>query len=187
MFWKKKKESNDKEATKAEAERTESEIPVDKSSSDYIERLLESNSQSSKSQKHVNSEDSNKVQLQPTKSDILPCDHFQYEIKRNCGRLARFNRMFMSDSEANVNCDLLNDLFFECRKYTEDSTRNLDSLVKLKNYENELVAKRIQSIKNNNVWDLRKEPPSDWNAELPDWAKERGKESYWYKYKDNKA
>lgn len=187
MFWKKKEESNNKETATPKQE----DNSIDKSSSDYIERLLEASSSPKIPQKQQQSQQkaSKGQELKETVrgNDILPCDHFQYEIKKNCGRLARFNRVLMSDSDANVDCDRLNDLFFECRKYTEDPTRNIDSLVKLRDYENELVTRRIQTIRDNNVWELRKEPPSDWNAELPDWAKERVQESYWYKYKDRKA
>lgn len=186
MFWKKKEESNSKETATSKKE----DNSIDKSSSDYIERLLEASSSPKIPQQQQSQQKASKGQgIKETVrgDDILPCDHFQYEIKKNCGRLARFNRVLMSDSDANVDCDRLNDLLFECRKYTEDSTRNINSLVKLREYENELVIRRIQTIRENNVWELRKEPPSDWNAELPDWAKERVKESYWYKFKDSKA
>lgn len=116
-----------------------------------------------------------------TTHSILPCDHFQYEIKTKCGRLARLNQKVMSDNESAVDCDYLNDLFFACRKYTEDPSRNLDCFLKLKSYENDLSKKRIESIKSNDVWTARTEAPSDWNAPLPDWASERLKESYWYR------
>ena len=89
----------------------------------------------------------------------------------------------MSDNDTPLDCDLLNNLFFDCRKYIEDPELNLESFVRLKKYENELVLKRIDSIKKNDVWELRKEPPSDWNAPLPDWANERLKDTIWYKYK----
>ena len=165
MFWKKKETS----PAKSEPKTTEE-----------IVQLLETSKPEAPITKPAN------LTITPTTTAdaVLPCDHFQYEIKTKCGRWARLNQRVMSDDENIVDCDYLNDLFFACRKYTEDPSRNLDCYLKLKSYENDLVKKRIESIKNNDVWEARTEPPSDWNAPLPDWAAQRVKETYWYKQKN---
>ena len=36
---------------------------------------------------------------------------------------------------------------------------------------------RIKTIRENDVWEYRKEPPKDWNKPLPEWLLERDKVS----------
>lgn len=115
----------------------------------------------------------------------LPCDHYEYEYKSNCNIFGRFKRFLHADESIDFDCDQLKDLFYSCVKYRDDPSRNLECFLKLKPYENNLIKKRIESIKQNNVWQLRKVAPSDWNAPLPDWCQERIKNSYWYKNKSN--
>jgi hypothetical protein len=122
---------------------------------------------SEKDQNNNDNNNNNNIKLEPQKPnqyDIgLPCDHYQFEIKRSCGILSKFNKYFgLEVSE--YNCDDLKELFFACQKYKADPSRNLDCLVQLKKYENQLLSKRIESIKQNDVWTARQEPPSDWNA-----------------------
>lgn len=162
MFWK-NKDNSDKKPDTNDKVQSEPKPP------DYIEKLLQP-TPSKPSEKNSS-----------VYEETLPCDHFKYELKRNCGRLSRFNRWFMSDDQNNLDCDRLKELFFICQKYVSDPQRNLQCLMPLKTYENELARRRIESIKNNDVWELRKEPPSDWNDPLPDWAAERVKDSYWFK------
>jgi len=119
-----------------------------------------------------------------TLPNILSCEHFQYEIKKHCGRLTRFNRMFMSDDQNPPNCEELNELLYSCRKYVSDPERNIDCLNQLMDYENKVIRRRIDSIKANDVWKLRQYPPNDWNSPLPDWAAIRIKDSLWYKTKN---
>lgn len=117
----------------------------------------------------------------------LPCDHYEYEYKSNCNMFGKLKKLFKADDTSTYTCDELKQLFYACVKYKEDPKRNLECLVKLKEYENELVKKRIDSIKQNDVWTYRQGvPPTDWNAPLPDWAQERINNSYWFKNNKNK-
>lgn len=115
----------------------------------------------------------------------LPCDHYEYEYKLNCNLIGRFKRFLRSDDSSEHTCDQLKDLFYSCVKYRDDPSRNLDCLLKLKPYENNLLKKRIDSIKQNTVWELRQQAPSDWNSPLPEWCQQRLNDSYWYKNKAN--
>ncbi len=162
MFWKKK--PTDEVVEEVAAKKPET--PSVKTSED-IEKLLDSKLNNARN----------------TPLNILPCEHFQYEIKKHCGRIARFNRIFMSDDQNPPDCEQLNELLYACRKYVSDPERNPDCLHQLKTYENNLIRQRIDSIKANDVWELRKEPPSDWNSSLPDWAAERIKSSFWFRSK----
>ncbi|CAF4394548.1 unnamed protein product, partial [Rotaria magnacalcarata] len=40
-------------------------------------------------------------------------------------------------------------------------------------YEEDRHIRRKLSSENNDVWQSRTRPPSDWNAPLPDWARRR--------------
>lgn len=44
---------------------------------------------------------------------------------------------------------------------------------------------RIKTIRENDTWEYRKEPPTDWNKPLPEWLLERDKVSN-LKNKENK-
>lgn len=78
-------------------------------------------------------------------------------------------------------CKIYQHLFVECLKYDREPASNFNSLVELTKYEEDLVKRRREQTKANDVWTMRKEPPSDWNSPLPDWCQEKLKESSWYK------
>ena len=114
----------------------------------------------------------------------LPCEHYQYEMKKTCGVFAKIAQDFVEPSTHD--CLYWQDMFFSCQKYKQDPSRNFDCFMKLKTYEASLIKKRTSSIEQNNVWQLRTEPPSDWNAALPDWCQQRLHDSYWYKTSQEK-
>lgn len=51
-------------------------------------------------------------------------------------------------------------------------------------YEEDRLIRRKLSSENNDVWESRTQPPSDWNAPLPDWAKKRAESIGKYKQKE---
>lgn len=115
---------------------------------------------------------------------LLPCDHFEHEFK-DCSNLKGKLLQYYRGEKPEYECKFYQNLFVDCLKYEREPEKNLDSLIRLRNYENGLVKKRKDSLLKNDVWKLRKEPPSDWNAPLPDWAEENLKESYWYKSRNS--
>ncbi|RNA03356.1 hypothetical protein BpHYR1_004788 [Brachionus plicatilis] len=116
--------------------------------------------------------------------NLLPCDHYEYEFKQCSSLRGKFLQYYRGE-EPDHECKFYQDLFVDCLKYEREPANNLASLLKLKNYEQELVKKRKESLAKNDVWKLRKEPPSDWNAALPEWAEENIKDSYWFKSRNN--
>jgi hypothetical protein len=104
-------------------------------------------------------------------SKKLPCEHYEYEYKLNCNVYGRFKRFLKADdSNSFYTCDQLKEYFISCVKYRDDPLRNLDCYIKLQPYENNLLTKRINSVKQNSILKLRNHnPPIDWNAPLPNW------------------
>ncbi|CAF0838259.1 unnamed protein product [Brachionus calyciflorus] len=118
--------------------------------------------------------------------NLLPCDHYEYEFKQ----CSTFKGLFLSyyrGDKPEHECKFYQDMFVDCHKYQRDPEKHFESLIRLKNYEQQLVNKRVESIIKNDVWLLRKEPPSDWNAPLPDWALNNLKETYWYKSRNKET
>ena len=109
----------------------------------------------------------------------LDCSHYQYELKKSCGITGAFRKFYRSEEQTHT-CQQYQDLYMGCLRYQIEPSANLDKLLKMKRYENELIKKRIDSIKQNDVWELRSSPPSDWNAQLPEWCARHLKESIWY-------
>lgn len=158
MFWKssnKENKNNDESSGKIET----------KSSNNKIE----SNSNSTSN--------SNKVLL-------LPCDHYDFEFN-SCKSLKTKVYNYYRGETNEHECDYYKNLFLDCTMYEREPAKNFNSLLRLKAYENELVKKRIEDNKNNDVWTMREVPPSDWNSPLPDWCNEQLKNSYWYKNKSS--
>ena len=113
--------------------------------------------------------------------NLLPCDHYEYEYNSCAGWRGKVNNYYRGVSISDEECKKYQELFIECHKYQKDPSSNFDSLLKLNKYENELMKKRLDSARGNDVWTMRKSPPDDWNAKLPEWCQERLKESIWYK------
>lgn len=137
----------------------------------------EQNAQTNETEKKNNNKD------QENLLNLLPCDHYEYEF-RNCTSFRnKLYNYYMGVEKSAAECDYYNQLFVACVKYKHNPAENFDSLLKLNKYESELVERRAQAARANDVWQLRRpnEPPSDWNAKLPDWCEERLKDTYWYK------
>lgn len=117
--------------------------------------------------------------------NLLPCDHYDFEFKQCSTLKGKFLQYYRGDKPEHE-CKFYQDLFVDCLKYQRDPSKNLDSLLRLKNYEHELVKKRNDSKEKNDVWKPRKEPPTDWNAPLPDWAEDNLKDSFWFKTRSKK-
>ena len=117
------------------------------------------------------------------KENFLPCDHYEYEYKQCSSFKAKMYRYFRGEvySENIHECNFYQQLFMDCMKYDRETSKNANLLKDLKKYEVEMIIKRLDSMKQNNIWELRNTPPSDWNSPLPDWCEKQIKDTYWYK------
>jgi len=114
--------------------------------------------------------------------NLLPCEHYEYEYKQCKSFRGKLYNYFRNEQPKH-DCEFYQELLIDCLKYKRDPANNFDSLLKLNKYEKDLVEERMKSKAKNDIWQLRKEPPSDWNAKLPEWCTERIRNSYWYKVK----
>ena len=113
----------------------------------------------------------------------LDCEHYQYELRKYCGLSGRL-KSFVRAEEPTLSCQEYQDLYLGCLRYQAEPGANMDKFLNLKRYENDLISKRIESIKRNDVWTLRDKAPSDWNAPLPEWCASHLRNSYWHQNKD---
>lgn len=153
---------------------------------DYLNQLKKEIESSSKS-KPVKQKPQPEAVVQDEfdKLNLLSCEHYEYEYNSCKNLKSKIYDYYRGDTPAHP-CEYYQNLLVDCLKYKRDPRTNFESLVRLKKYENELVEKRNESIKQNDVWTLRERPPSDWNAPLPDWCMENLKQTYWYKSKMEK-
>jgi hypothetical protein len=124
----------------------------------------------------------NTLNDEKTNMNLLPCEHYEYEYKQCNSFRGRLYNYFRNE-QPKYECEFYKELFVDCLKYKRDPQNNFESLLKLNKYEKELVEERMKANANNDVWQLRQEPPNDWNAQLPEWCSERIRNSYWYKIK----
>lgn len=117
--------------------------------------------------------------------NLLPCEHYIYEFKQ-CSSLKGKLYNYYRGEQPEYDCKYYEELYTNCLAYKRYPNENFQLLLKLNQYENNLMKKRIDSIKQNDVWELRKSPPADWNSPLPDWAAERLKDTYWHKSSSTK-
>jgi len=112
---------------------------------------------------------------------FFPCNHYDYEFKKCSSFSNKIYKSFYGDESSDDNCNYYQNLYLDCLKYQRDPINNFSLLLNLSKYENEVVNKRLDSVKNNDVWELRKQPPIDWNTQLPSWAADRIKNTFWHK------
>ena len=112
---------------------------------------------------------------------LLPCDHYDHEYRQCSSFRGRIDRYYRGISSSSDECKKFRELFDDCAKYEREPVGNFDALLRLNNYENDLMRKRADASRLNDVWERRTRPPSDWNAPLPDWCQEKIANSSWYK------
>lgn len=113
--------------------------------------------------------------------NLLPCDHYEYEYNNCSSWKAKVNNYFRGIEISDQECLKYQELFVDCHKYQKDPVNNFNLLLKLNTYENDLMKRRIDSARGNDIWEMRTSPPSDWNSKLPDWAQKRLENTLWYK------
>lgn len=112
---------------------------------------------------------------------LLPCDHYDHEYWQCSSFSGRIDRYYRGISISSDECKKFRELFDDCVKYEREPGGSFDALLRLNNYENDLMRKRADAARVNDVWERRTKPPSDWNAPLPDWCQEKIVNSSWYK------
>ena len=90
----------------------------------------------------------------------LPCEHYEYEYElRDCVSQKSVIKSFLSSFS---DCDYYKNLIQSCRDHLIDP----DAHSRLIKYEHDFWKSRTKSIQNNDIWEYRDQPPTDWNSKL---------------------
>lgn len=113
--------------------------------------------------------------------NLLSCDYYDHEYRQCSSFSGRIDNYYRGISISREECARFRELFNDCANYERDPVNNFQALLRLNDYENELMRRRLETTKANDVWERRTKPPSDWNSPLPDWCMEKLKSTSWYK------
>jgi len=102
---------------------------------------------------------------------VHSCDIYEMEYDHCKRRRSRVHQKFVDGQKQD--CNVFKQLFEECKNY--DLNGDAKSGQFLVNYEKAQRRGRQMALLQNNVWDLRTEPPADFNAELPEYLQKRQK------------
>lgn len=100
---------------------------------------------------------------------IHACYIYEMEYDHCKQRQSRNHQKFVDGEKSD--CTIFKQLFDECENF--DSNGDVKSANFLINYEKSQRRDRQLALLRNNVWNLRSEPPADFNAELPDYLQKR--------------
>ncbi len=103
--------------------------------------------------KHFIMVDSNALNQKLT----LSCEHYEHEFNKCQSSILGY----FEGEKSSTDCEFYKNLFKDCLNQGDASARKA-----LEKYEMNMLQKRAESIKNNDVWKYRNEPPSDWNSYL---------------------
>ncbi|XP_042144341.1 UPF0545 protein C22orf39 homolog [Ixodes scapularis] len=117
----------------------------------------------------------------PTKAEIpenawmvRPCEWYLEEYKDCKSIRARFHQYFVFGST--IDCEDWSKDYGNCLKFRAE--KDVDALRSVVESEEKRKKERLDASLRNDVWDLRSEPPKDWNGPLPDWMEQRLSNSY---------
>ncbi|XP_067142843.1 synaptic plasticity regulator PANTS [Centruroides vittatus] len=100
---------------------------------------------------------------------VKPCEWYKEEYRDCMSFKARFNQYFIYGKFLECKEWLCN--YEDCLKWRKcKDPQYLSSVIEDEKRRRE---KRMNSAKENDVWELRKEPPKDWNKPLPDYLVSR--------------
>lgn len=100
---------------------------------------------------------------------IRPCEEYHEELSFCRSWRGRLYQRYMLGEKKD--CQPLADALHHCMFWLQ--RKDTSELKKLIAFEEDQLIRRKLSSENNDVWQRRTSPPSDWNAPLPDWARER--------------
>lgn len=113
-----------------------------------------------------------------------PCHWYKDEYKECTKLRSRLNQYFIFGHS--IDCQQWDIDYKNCMNYR--LTKNIDSLQKVIDSENERIKKRLKATQDNDVWQLRTEPPKEiWNRPLPKWLNERYESSSLPKYQEKRS
>ncbi|CAF2098545.1 unnamed protein product [Rotaria magnacalcarata] len=100
---------------------------------------------------------------------IRPCEEYNDELSYCRSWRGRLYQRYMLGQRKD--CAPIAEALHNCMFWLQ--RQDVQELKKLIVYEEDRHIRRKLSSENNDVWQSRTRPPSDWNAPLPDWARRR--------------
>ncbi|CAF0927285.1 unnamed protein product [Adineta steineri] len=110
---------------------------------------------------------------------IKPCEEYNDELSYCRSWRGRLHQRYMLGERKD--CAPIAEALHNCMFWLQ--RKDVQELKNLISYEEDRLIRRKLSAENNDVWQPRTEPPSDWNAPLPEWARKRAESIGQYKQK----
>ncbi|XP_034951384.1 UPF0545 protein C22orf39 homolog [Chelonus insularis] len=105
---------------------------------------------------------------------IRPCDQYKYEYKDCRSFLGRFYQYYIDGG--NHVCQQWKTDYENCKKWKKNQDEEAFNCLVESEKMHRLA--RWKGHLNNDVWERRQNPPSDWNDPLPDYLNERNQGTY---------
>lgn len=106
---------------------------------------------------------------------IRPCLVYDLEYSQCTSLKGRFYQYYLNGKTED--CNKWDPLRKACRKWERDI--DIKAGVTIIKHEKQTVARRLESRKNNDVWNVRQnKPPENWNSPLPEHLVEKNQGSY---------
>lgn len=105
---------------------------------------------------------------------VRPCEWYLEEYKDCRSIRARFHQYFIFGTT--LSCDQWCTDYENCLKWR--NKKDIDALTSVVASEEKRKRDRLDATLQNNVWELRSAPPSDWNKPLPEWMNQKLQNTY---------
>ncbi|CAN7984855.1 unnamed protein product, partial [Ixodes hexagonus] len=105
---------------------------------------------------------------------VRPCEWYLEEYKDCKSIRGRFHQYFIFGST--LDCDNWSKDYTNCLRWRKE--KDIEALRSVVDSEAQRKKERLDGSLQNNVWELRSEPPKDWNKPLPEWMNEKLRNTY---------
>lgn len=100
---------------------------------------------------------------------VRPCERYK-EIYKSCKSIRGRLHQYYVYGEL-FDCSIHNDHYEACKKYRK--TKNIDILEPIIEWEKNLMRTRLETVKQNTVWEPREKPPDEFSKPLAEFLKNR--------------
>lgn len=112
----------------------------------------------------------------PLATLVRPCERYK-ELHKSCSSIRnRVNQYYVYGETLDCSDHLKN--YEACMKFRK--TKDADHLDRIIDWEKNYINLRVQTVRQNKVWEPRDTPPSDFSDPLPRFIVERNKDSLFH-------
>ncbi|KAH8039391.1 hypothetical protein MRX96_032801 [Rhipicephalus microplus] len=105
---------------------------------------------------------------------VRPCEWYSEELSDCKSIRGRFHQYFIDGTT--LDCSQWRKDFDNCLIWRKN--KDVDALNAVVKSEEKRKHDRLKASRDNDVWQLRSEPPKDWNAPVPEWMAKKFEQSY---------